>query len=69
MKDHSLSAFVLQTQQKEANNGYFELEQPQMLEINLNNDSVSPRTEVWWPTLEILPFNAKVCLLEVLVIL
>ncbi len=40
MKDHSLSAFVLQTQQKEANNGYFELEQPQMLEINLNNDSV-----------------------------
>lgn len=40
MNQYSLDAFVLKTQQKETKNGYFELEQPQMLEINLSNNSV-----------------------------
>jgi len=40
MNKFSLNAFIKETEQKDSEHDYFELEQPQMLEINLKNQSV-----------------------------
>lgn len=40
MAEYTLTSFVEKTKQSESNRDYFELERPQMLEINLNNQYV-----------------------------
>lgn len=40
MSEYSLKSFIAKTRQNEAEHDYFELETPQMLEINLKNQSV-----------------------------
>ena len=40
MEKHSLAAFLKETAQKEEKNGFFELENKYLLELNLNNQSV-----------------------------
>lgn len=44
MNQFSIESFIQETAQKDENRGFFELEKPQMLELNLNNQKVWTKT-------------------------